>query len=85
MRHESYKNSPLYGSYVNIACWANQPSLFNNLSYRQFCEKDDLRKSGGKGTSATWRYFEQLFELNPNFEKYFDIVPKSLREDYSNW
>lgn len=85
MRHESYKNSPLYGSYVNIACWANQPSLFNNLSYRQFCEKDDLRKSGGKGTSATWRYFDQLLELNPDFEEYFDIIPKSIREDYSDW
>ena len=85
MRHESYKTSPLYGTYVNIACWANTPSLFNNLSYRQFCEKDDLRKSGGKGTSATWRYFEQLLELNPDFEEYFDIVPKSIREDYSDW
>lgn len=85
MRYNKYKESPLYGSYVNIACWCNQPSLFNNLSYKQFCEKDDLRKSGGKGLSATWRYYEQLMEVDTECHKYMDIVPKSVREDYSEW
>lgn len=85
MRFEKYKESPLYGTYVNIACWCNQPSLFNNLSYKQFCEKDDLRKSGGKGSSATWRYLEQMLDLDLECNKYINIVPKSVREDYSNW
>lgn len=85
MRFNKYNESPLYGSYVNIACWCNQPSLFNNLSYKQFCEKDDLRKSGGKGLSATWRYYEQLIEVDVECHKYMDIVPKSVREDYSEW
>ena len=85
MRFNKYNESPLYGSYVNIACWCNQPSLFNNLSYKQFCEKDDLRKSGGKGLSATWRYYEQLMEVDVECHKYMDIVPKSVREDYSEW
>lgn len=85
MRFEKYKTSPLYGTYVNIACWCNQPSLFNNLSYKQFCEKDDLRKSGGAGTSATWRYFKELLNTNMEFEKYINIIPKNERLDYSNW
>lgn len=85
MRFEKYKESPLYGTYVNIACWCNQPSLFNNLSYKQFCEKDDLRKSGGKGSSATWRYLEQMLDLDLECNKYINIVPKSVREDYLNW
>lgn len=85
LRYNKCKESPLYGSYVNIACWCNQPSLFNNLSYKQFCEKDDLRKSGGKGLSATWRYYEQLIEVDRECHKYMDIVPKSVREDYSEW
>ena len=85
MRFNKYKESPLYGSYVNIACWCNQPSLFNNLSYRDFCKKDDLRKSNGSGTSATWRYFKQLDDLDLECEKYFDITPKSIRLDYSDW
>ena len=85
MRFEKYKTSPLYGTYVNIACWCNQPSLFNNLSYKQFCEKDDLRKSGGAGTSATWRYFKELLNTNMEFEKYINIIPKNERLNYSNW
>ena len=85
MRFEKYKESPLYGTYVNIARWCNQPSLFNNLSYKQFCEKDDLIKSGGKGSSATWRYLEQMLDLDLECNKYINIVPKSVREDYSNW
>lgn len=85
MRYEKYKESPFYGTYVNVACWCNQPNLFNNLSYKQFCEKDDLRKSGGKGTSATWRYFEQINALELSYSNYFDIVPKGVKLDYSNW
>lgn len=85
MIFEKYKESPLYGTYVNIACWCNQPSLFNNLSYKQFCEKDDLRKSGGKESSATWRYLEQMLDLDLECNKYINIVPKSVRENYSNW
>ena len=85
MRFEKYKASPLYGTYVNIACWCNQPSLFNNLSYKQFCEKDDLRKSGGIGTSATWRYFKELINIDKQFEKYINIIPKHERLDYSKW
>jgi hypothetical protein len=85
MRYEKYKESPFYGTYVNVACWCNQPNLFRNLSYKQFCEKDDLRKSGGKGTSATWRYFEQINALELQCEKYFNTIPKSVMLDYSNW
>ena len=57
----------------------------DNLKYKQFCEKDDLRKSGGKGLSATWRYYEQLMEVDVECHRYMDIVPKSVREDYSEW
>ena len=85
MRFEKYKESPLYGTYVNIACWCNTPSLFNNHGYEGFCKKDDLRKSGGKGTSSTWKYYEELSILNLECAKYFDIVPSSTREDYSQW
>ena len=85
MRFEKYKGSPFYGTYVNVACWCNQPNLFNNLSYKMFCEKDDIRKSGGNKTSATWRYYEQLNDYNLDCNKYFDIVPKDTRLDYTDW
>lgn len=85
MRFEKYKTSPLYGTYVNLACWCNQPSFFNKFSYKGFCEKDDLRKSNGCGTSSTWRYFEKLLDTDSSFEKYINIIPKDLNLDYSEW
>lgn len=78
MRHENYNNSPYRGTYINIAFWANQPSLFFNHSYYQICKKDDDRKKGDK-TSATWRYLEEFKRDNVEIaNKYFNIVPKDL-------
>ena len=85
MRFEKYRTSPLYGTYVNFAKWCNQPSLFLNMSYKTICEKDDLRKCGGKGTSSTYRYYVELREFDTCFDKYLDVVPKDLILDYSNW
>lgn len=85
MRYDKYKDSHLYGTYVNLARWCNQPSLFNNLSYRQFCEKNDIYHAGGKGTSSTWRYFNDLLGRNLECGKYIDVIPKSTVEDYSEW
>lgn len=86
MRFEKYKESPFYGTYVNLACWCNQPSLFNNLSYNDFCIKDDMRKSKGQKTSATYRYYQDLIdEHDEEINNYFNIVPSSTRLDYANW
>ena len=81
MRFAEYKNSPLYGTYVNLARWCNQPSFFYNFSYKAFCE---VNNAPGK-ISATWRYFEELISLNNEFHQYVNIVPKSLILDYSQW
>lgn len=82
MRHENYNNSPYRGTYINLAFWANQPSLFFNHSYYQICEKDDDRK-GGLKKSATWRYLEQFRIENKEIsEKYFHVVPKDLFINY---
>lgn len=40
MRHEDYKNSPQPNIYVQIARWCNQPGFFRNLSFWQFCYKN---------------------------------------------
>lgn len=82
MRFEKYQESPFKGTYINLACWCNQPGLFSNLSYKQFCEKDDLRKTGGKKTSATWRYYERWISEDVQGKEYIDVIPKSLKVDY---
>ena len=84
MRYEKYKDSPYYGTYVNLARWCNQPSFFNNLSYEEFCRKSDLLV-GGKEISSTWRYYKQLQDTNAECKKYFNVTPKSVVYDYSEW
>lgn len=84
MRFEKYKDSPLCGTYINLARWCNQPSMFNNHSYKQFCELNDSY-SGGKGLSSTWRYYEQLLKIDEECRKYMDIVPSKVRIDYTEW
>jgi hypothetical protein len=82
MRFEKYKESPLYGTYVNLARWCNQPSFFNNHSYEGFCLKNN---ENTKDVSATWKYYEQLSDINPECKKYFRTIPKDTIVDYSNW
>lgn len=40
MRHEDYKKAPISNIYVQIARWCNQPGFFRNLSFWQFCYKN---------------------------------------------
>lgn len=40
MRHEDYKKAPIANIYVQIARWCNQPGFFRNLSFWQFCYKN---------------------------------------------
>ena len=40
MRHENYKKAPISNIYVQIARWCNQPGFFRNLSFWQFCYKN---------------------------------------------
>lgn len=40
MRHEDYKKSPMPNIYVQIARWCNQPGFYRNMSFWQFCYKN---------------------------------------------
>ena len=40
MRHEDYHKAPLPNIYVQIARWCNQPGFYRNLSFWQFCYKN---------------------------------------------
>ena len=40
MRHEDYKNHPLCNIYVQIARWCNQPGFYRNMSFWEFCYKN---------------------------------------------
>lgn len=40
MRHEDYKKAPIPNLYIQIARWCNQPGFYRNLSFWQFCYKN---------------------------------------------
>lgn len=40
MRHEDYKKAPISNIYVQIARWCNQPGFYRNLSFWEFCYKN---------------------------------------------
>lgn len=40
MRHEDYKKAPISNIYVQIARWCNQPGFFRNMSFWDFCYKN---------------------------------------------
>lgn len=85
MRHQNYLKSEFFGTYINITRWCNQPAFFKNVSLSQFCKRDDERCSGGKGTTASWRYYQKMFEEIPESRQYLHTIPKELALDYSKW
>lgn len=40
MRHEDYKQAPIENIYVQIARWCNQPGFYRNMSFWDFCYKN---------------------------------------------
>lgn len=71
MRFEKYKDSPYYGTYVNLASWINQPQFYRKISYREFCCKS-------KETSARYQYFFQIGK-DKRFRKYLDMKFEDVR------
>lgn len=72
MRYDKYKESPYRGTYINLARWCNQPSLFKKKSYREFC------LANGEN-SSTVRYMNEFEKDHPNIaKKYYDIKFEEL-------
>lgn len=44
MRHSNCYESPNYYFYVDLASWCNQPSLFKNMSFKEFIKKRHVTK-----------------------------------------
>lgn len=81
MRFIKYKESKYKGIYINIATWCNQPSLFFNHSYSEFCDKDNKRKGG---ESATKRYNDLFLQSEHGkdlWELYCKTKPSDLYTD----
>ena len=74
MRYNKYKESPLKGTYINLARWCNQPNFFKKKSYREFCLSHPEN-------SATVKYMKELEKWCPDIaEKYFDLKYENVMD-----
>lgn len=79
MRYQNKNDTPWANSeyrslYITLARWANQPSIFKKMSFRQFCEANQsLSKTSGKYCSS----YKSMIDFEEKFpelaEKYFDL------------
>ena len=77
MRHEDYKKSPIPNIYVQIARWCNQPGFFRNLSFWQFCYKNQTfweEQTLGRGPLRLKSYDEFIRDYN---DGYYDEIKLS--------
>jgi len=73
MRHEDYKKAPMPNIYVQIARWCNQPGFYRNLSFWQFCYKNQTyyeeHSLGIKHNNRLKTYEEFLDDYNNGYYK----------------
>lgn len=70
MRHEDYKKAPISNIYVQIARWCNQPGFFRNLSFWQFCYKNQTfweEHTLGRAPSRLKTYEEFMEDYNSGY------------------
>ena len=72
MRHERYKQSKYKNMYIQLARWCNMPSWFKKLSFREYCERNNLYVKSGK--SKAYKVMRAFEKEHPEIaEKYFDV------------
>lgn len=69
-----WKNSKYRALYVTIARWANQPSIVKKMSFRQFCEANQLRHKTTGTLSSSMNSMSEFENEYPKIaKKYFDM------------
>lgn len=74
MRHEDYHNHALSNIYTQIARWCNQPGFYRNMSFWEFCYKNQSywertsRKINGPAL-VTYEEFEKAYKSGKYGEK----------------
>lgn len=77
MRHEDFKKAPLSNIYTQIARWCNQPAFFRNMSFWEFCYKNQAYYEKTKGmTPQEMKTFDEFMTDYSNGE--YDKIGLSL-------
>lgn len=69
-----WKNSKYRSLYVTIARWANQPGIVKKMSFRQFCEANQLLHKDKNTLCASFKSMVEFEKEYPEIAaRYFDI------------
>ena len=69
-----WKDSKYRGMYITLARWANQPSMIKKMSFRQYCEANQLRIKTEDHLCAAMQAITLFEKENPEIAaQYFDL------------
>lgn len=69
-----WKDSPYRGMYITMARWCNQPSLVKKMSFRQFCEANQLLHKNKDTLCSSMKALVDFENDYPELAtKYFDL------------
>lgn len=72
--YSPWKESRYRGMYIQLARWANQQSMFKKMSFRQYCEANQLRIKVSDHVSAPMQALNLFESENPEIAaRYFDL------------
>lgn len=72
--YSPWKESRYRGMYIQLARWSNQPSMFKKMSFRQYCEANQLRIKTENHIGASMKALMLFEEENPEIAaRYFDL------------
>ena len=69
-----WKDSEYRGMYITMARWCNQPSLVKKMSFRQFCEANQLLHKNKDTLCSSMKALKDFENKYPDIaKKYFDL------------
>lgn len=77
MRFNRYEESPFRGTYINLARWCNQPSMFKKESFREFVQANT---SISGVNCATNKYFDYMLSEIAGLDEFCDMKYNNLNK-----
>ena len=80
-RNESpWQSSPYRSMYVALARWCNQPSIFKKMSFRQFCEANQVLHKNPNTLCSSMKAMVEFEQRFPDIATtYFDLRYEDVR------
>jgi hypothetical protein len=72
--YSPWKESKYKPMYIAMARWGNQPNIYKNMSFREFCEANQALRKDQTTLCSTKKAMVEFEKLHPDIAaKYFDL------------